>query len=337
MPQQAPKRGAFASPRSALAAASPYAPVIGAPATFFVRPQQISFWGNYYDGDCVTAEEAFAKACNNPEIFITEAEVITWATNHGVLQGAYLTQVMNFMQNDGFGENGVVYDDGPYFSVDWTNAATLQSAISQGPVKIGVAADQLLATWDAAGGSAAGGVSGWFATGYHSDANEDHCVTLCGYGPMSWLAQQLHVQVPHGVDGTKPGYALFTWDSIGIIDAPSMNAITHEAWLRRPTTVTKTSTGWHHADLTAATGAPAAKAGPFAYMFNAQGTQHVDFVGTDNHIHELWWDNNGWHHADLTAATGAPAPVGTPVGYVFDAQGTQHIDYRGTDNHIHEL
>ncbi len=180
-------------------------------------------------------------------------------------------------------------------------------------------------------------MSGWFATGYHSDANEDHCVTLCGYGPMSWLAQQLHVQVPHGVDGTKPGYALFTWDSIGIIDAPSMNAITHEAWLRRPTTVTKTSTGWHHADLTAATGAPAAKAGPCAYMFNAQGTQHVDFVGTDNHIHELWWDNNGWHHADLTAATGAPAPVGTPVGYVFDPQGTQHIDYRGTDNHIHEL
>jgi hypothetical protein len=30
---------------------------------------------------------------------------------------------------------------------------------------------------------------------------------------------------------------MFTWDSIGVIDQPSMLAITHEAWLRQPTTV----------------------------------------------------------------------------------------------------
>ena len=36
-----------------------------------------------------------------------------------------------------------------------------------------------------------------------------------------------------------PAYALFTWDSIGIIDVPSMLAITGEAWLRNPTTVVK--------------------------------------------------------------------------------------------------
>ena len=43
--------------------------------------------------------------------------------------------------------------------------------------------------------------------------------------------------VPSGVNGAKPGYALFSWGSIGIIDVPSMVAITHEAWLRTPTTV----------------------------------------------------------------------------------------------------
>ena len=53
------------------------------------------------------------------------------------------------------------------------------------------------------------------------------------------LAGQLKVAVPAGVDGTKPGYALFTWDSIGIVDQPSMIAITREAWLRSPTTVVK--------------------------------------------------------------------------------------------------
>jgi hypothetical protein len=32
---------------------------------------------------------------------------------------------------------------------------------------------------------------------------------------------------------------MFTWDSIGIVDQRSMIAITHEAWLRDPTTVEK--------------------------------------------------------------------------------------------------
>src|ERR1700733_2952326 len=104
-------------------------------------PKQLSFWGNYADGDCVSAEEAFAKSCNNPEIFILESEVITWATNHGLLNGAYLNQVMELMQSDGFAQGGLIYDDGPFLSVNWTDSTTLQGAISQGPVKIGVAGD----------------------------------------------------------------------------------------------------------------------------------------------------------------------------------------------------
>jgi hypothetical protein len=35
------------------------------PTNFIILPQKISFWGNYSDGDCVTAEEAFAKACRH--------------------------------------------------------------------------------------------------------------------------------------------------------------------------------------------------------------------------------------------------------------------------------
>jgi hypothetical protein len=227
-------RGAIASPRSALAAAIPHAALVGAPPNFITVPAQLSMWGNYQYGDCVTAEEAFAKACNAPEIFIPEADAIAWATRHGVLNGAVISQVLQWMQNDGFQEGSLTYDDGPYFSVNWTNAATLQSAISQGPVKIGVAADQLETAWHSTHGA-----TGWFAHGFHADNNEDHCTSLCGYGSIAWLAQQLHVAVPAGVDGSKPGYALFTWSSIGIIDEPSLRAITHEAWLRQPTTVTK--------------------------------------------------------------------------------------------------
>src|SRR5580700_4182678 len=138
---QSPKRGAIPSPRSVLAAATPHAAIAGAPPNFITKPQQISMWGNDVHGDCVTAEEAFAKACDNPEIFISDNEVITWATQHGVLEGANLTQVMQWMQNDGFRQTGPIYDDGPYFSVGWTNSTILQSAISTGPVKIGVAAN----------------------------------------------------------------------------------------------------------------------------------------------------------------------------------------------------
>jgi hypothetical protein len=233
MPYTSPKRGAIPSPRSALAAAIPYAAGgVGAPPNFIVIPQQLSTWGNTQYGDCVTAEEAFAKACYNPEIFISDQEVINWATQHNVLEGAYLNQVLAWMQTAGFQQNGQIYNDGSHYTVNWTNLSVLQNAISKGPVKIGVAADQLEGVWT-------DGQNGWFATGFHQDSAEDHCVSLCGYGTLNWLAQQLQVTVPSGVDGTKQGYALFTWGTIGIIDVPSMVAITHEAWLRQPTTIIK--------------------------------------------------------------------------------------------------
>jgi hypothetical protein len=97
------------------------------------------------------------------------------------------------------------------------------------------------------------------------------------------------------------------------------------------------SSGWHWNDLTAATAAPQAQWNRNApgYVFPSQGTQHVNYVGVDNHIHELWRDGSGWHHNDLTAATGGPNSQSEPSGYMF--AGTQHVNYLGNDDHIHEL
>lgn len=223
-------RGARPSPRHRLAAAFPHVATTATPPQFLWKPKQISMWGNATYGDCTVAEEAFAKSAT-ANVFVPDAEVIAWAQANGAIGGDTLIDVLDKMQTGGFVLNGSSYDDGSPVSVDWTTPATLQNAIAQGPVKIGVAADQLQNVVPDPP------TNGWFATGFTKDENLDHCVSLCGYGTIAWLAAQLGVTVPAGVDGTQPAYALFTWDSIGIIDVPSLIAICGEAWLRVPTSI----------------------------------------------------------------------------------------------------
>ena len=224
-------RGAFPSPRHRLAGAIPHRIVGATPSQFLWKPARLSMWLNDVDGDCVTAEEAFAKACYSPEIFITDATVKTWASKNGVLNGANLWQVLNLMQSGGFPQDGLIYDDGPFTSVEWTDAAIVQNAITHGPVKLGVAGDQLESVVPQSV------ANGWIATHFTPDPNEDHCISLCGYGTMESLSKQLAGHVPEGVKWSEPAYAIFTWSSIGIIDVPSLLAITGEAWLRNPTSV----------------------------------------------------------------------------------------------------
>ena len=226
-------RGAFPSPRHELAAAEPHKVVSTAPPQFLWKPKQLAMWGNKYYGDCCSAEEAFAKSCYSSEIFISSNEVVNWAYKNGVLGGATLTQVMKLMAKSGFIQSGETYNDGPYKSVDWEDATLLENAIAQGPVKIGISADALLPL------VIAHPASGWFATGFRKVTDYDHCTSLCGYGTFAWLATQFGVTVPEKLDPTTPGYGLFTWSSIGIIDVPSMLAITGEAWLRNPVTIIK--------------------------------------------------------------------------------------------------
>jgi hypothetical protein len=77
---------------------------------------------------------------------------------------------------------------------------------------------------------------------------------------------------------------------------------------------------WNTDDLMAQTGAVFTAGDPNAYMFDAQGTQHVVYRGDDGHVHELWWDGQ-WHTENLTGITNAVRCLGDPSGYVFVAQG----------------
>ena len=236
-------RGAIPTPRHELAAAMPYVAEerIAAPPEFLMWPVQMSSWNNYVHGDCVSAEEAFAKATAAPQTFIPEATVVAWATAHGYLNGATLTSVMTTMQTHGFPLNKKTYDDGPHLAVNWTNAALLQSAISShGPVKIGVGADDFQTNPN---GKVTPGTSGWGMYAYPKNLQEDHCVSLCGYGTLAQLTAlfKQHKVTVHVPKGMPKGlcYAMFTWNSIGIIDEQSMLNMTYEAWIRNPVTIVK--------------------------------------------------------------------------------------------------
>ena len=102
--------------------------------------------------------------------------------------------------------------------------------------------------------------------------------------------------------------------------------------------------GWADNDLTAIAGAvaPAAHTALDGYPLS-DDSQHVNYVGVDNHIHELFISRGaGWADNDLTAIAGAVAPLApTDATVALDgyplSDDSQHINYVGIDNHIHEL
>ena len=153
---------------------------------------------------------------------------------------------MTTMQTQGFPVKQKTYNDGPHITVNWTNATILQSAIySHGPVKIGVAAEYYQTAAPGQNGVVTPGTSGWAMYNYPATSvqQEDHCVSLCGYGSLSKLVAlfKQHNVTVHPPTGMPTGlcYAMFTWNSIGIIDQQTMLNMTHEAWIRNPVTIIK--------------------------------------------------------------------------------------------------
>ena len=70
----------------------------------------------------------------------------------------------------------------------------------------------------------------------------------------------------------------------------------------------------------------------------SNNSQHVFFIGTDNHVHELDIAGAGWDDHDLTTLAGAVAPTPTTAltGYPL-SNNSKHVFFIGTDNHVHEL
>jgi len=96
---------------------------------------------------------------------------------------------------------------------------------------------------------------------------------------------------------------------------------------------------WNTTDDTAAAGAPNAAAGSALSSFvDRVGGFHVYYLGTDQHVHELFFVNGAWNTSDDTAAAGAPnAAAGSALSSFVDGAGGFHVYYLGTDQHVREL
>jgi hypothetical protein len=231
--------GELPRPNQELAAAQPYRAVGAPPESFIAWPIEPGYWGSDQASNSSWAEEAFAKACAEPRVFIPADLVLSTSRKCGSSNFA------EFLQTHGFEMDRKAYLDGPFRSVDWMNEAVLSGAIATtGPVKIGIASANLAF---GAQGQVTPGTSGWAIYGLPKGQPENHCASLCGYGPLAALSDLFD---RHGINVNLPAgmpaglcYAMFTWGSIGIVDRQSLINITGEAWVRNPTTIGKDISG----------------------------------------------------------------------------------------------
>ena len=221
------------------------------PESFLAYPNQVSYWGNDQYGNCVAAEEAFAKITAHPYIYIDDSTITDWCTVHNFLNGAQCVKVMDKMKSHGIElTNGYVYD-GDHSRVSASHqylqfasisdSASLREAIfSSGPVKVEVNANMFLV--DNKTGFVTPGKSGWALYGYPKLTSANHAVGICGYGTLNELVKLFQdkgctVDIPGGMPETKC-YAMFTWKSIGIVDEQSLLNMFYAAWVRSPVTST---------------------------------------------------------------------------------------------------
>ena len=97
---------------------------------------------------------------------------------------------------------------------------------------------------------------------------------------------------------------------------------------------------WVDNDLTALAGAVAPGETVLDAYWGSDSSQHVNFIGTDGHVHELYIAPNtpGWIDHDLTKLAAAVAPrAGTPLDAYWGSDSSQHVNFIGTDGHVHEL
>jgi hypothetical protein len=144
-------------------------------------------------------------------------------------------------------------------------------------------------------------------------------------------------------DGAQPGGGIVALSEDRQVFYVGSNQHIHQAWFR--------DNEWKHADLTdvigqgrPSQGGPAKDAALKAGVAALSEARQVFYVGTDQHIHVLWYGDNEWKHADLTdvirkggPSQGGPAKDAALEAGVAALSEARQVFYVGTDQHIHVL
>jgi hypothetical protein len=98
---------------------------------------------------------------------------------------------------------------------------------------------------------------------------------------------------------------------------------------------------WVNKDLTVLShGTPAVTGSALGGYVTLNGSQHVNFIDAQGHIHELYNPSGStWVDNDLTVlAHGTPAVAGSALdGYVTLLDRIQHVNFIDAHGHVHEL
>ncbi len=90
---------------------------------------------------------------------------------------------------------------------------------------------------------------------------------------------------------------------------------------------------------TAAGGTPAASGSRLDAYWGADSSQHVNFIDSNGHIHEMYiHPGAGWVNNDLTVFSGGtPAATGSALDGYWGSDSSQHVNFIDGNGHIHEL
>src|SRR5205823_6093764 len=94
---------------------------------------------------------------------------------------------------------------------------------------------------------------------------------------------------------------------------------------------------WMVQDLTAFTGAPLAASGAGLAAYPFTDGQHIDYVGSNQNVYQLYWNNQAWLFQNLTSIAGGTAASSGAGLAEFAVSDGQHIFYIGSNQHLSQL
>src|SRR5579884_3920934 len=101
-----------------------------------------------------------------------------------------------------------------------------------------------------------------------------------------------------------------------------------------------TGGAWQDADLTVIAQGPNISGTAIATVNDTiENAFKLHYVGTDQHVHQIYAAGGGWQDVDLTSATsGTNAAAGSEIAsFVDTTQNELNVDYTGIDQHVHQL